>query len=100
MGALSDLLKSEKGLFCGLLAVAGSVLAATGHMSIGEWQTYTTQLAGIYVGGKAIQGVGSAIGKKIDQKAIAKAVSLLRNGLEANDSAADAAAAKLPKGDA
>jgi len=97
--AISDLLKSEKGIFCGLLVLAGSVLTATGHMSVSEWQTYTTWISGIYVGGKAIQGGAAALSeKKADPTRTLELIDALKEVLAKNDAAANAAVAKLPRG--
>lgn len=61
MGAIKNLIHSEKAVFVVLLVVAATVLTALGHMTVPEWKEYTTWLAGIYVAGKTIQGAADAM---------------------------------------
>lgn len=93
MKVLKDFLGSEKGVFCLGLIAAASVLTGLGHMSIDAWQAYTQVLACIYVGGKAVQGVGSAIangkGGKIDVAA-RKSLDVLEKRLGDTDAKIDA----------
>lgn len=70
MGALKNLLGSEKGLVGLLLIVAVSVLAGFGKVTFEDWQEYTLYVFGVYVGGKTIQGVAATIaGAKRDTPA-------------------------------
>jgi hypothetical protein len=64
---LSNLAASEKAVFCIVLIAAASALTATGDMTVGQWQDYTKWIAGIFVGGKAIEGAAAKLagaGKK------------------------------------
>ena len=56
-----SLFASEKAVFVGLLVIAASALTALDLMSVAEWQDYTKWLAGIYVGGKAVEGAASSV---------------------------------------
>lgn len=58
---LRNFANSEKGIFCVALIVAASILASTGQMSVAEWQDYTKWIAGIFVGGKAIEGAAAKL---------------------------------------
>jgi hypothetical protein len=58
---IKDFLGSEKAVAAGLLVVAATVFVLTGKISFADWQTYTTNLLGIYVAGKTIQGTAAAI---------------------------------------
>ena len=58
---LKQLANSEKAVFVGLLVIAASALTALDFMSVAEWQDYTKWLAGIYVGGKAVEGAASSV---------------------------------------
>ncbi len=60
---LKELASSEKAVVCIVLLVAASVLAALGTMSIADWKQFALWMAGIYVGGKAIQGGAVALGR-------------------------------------
>ena len=59
-----SLFASEKAVFVGLLVIAASALTALDLMSVAEWQDYTKWLAGIYVGGKSIQGAAEAFARR------------------------------------
>lgn len=61
-GVMGNLLGSEKAIACGLLVAGATVLCAIGKITVEQWMSYTQVLAAIYVGGKAIQGAGAAIG--------------------------------------
>lgn len=61
MGALKDLLASERGLVALALIIAGTVLAATGHMAITEWKEFALWVFGTYVAGKTTTGVAQII---------------------------------------
>jgi len=54
MGAISDLWKSERGLFAIALVIGATVLAAMAIMSVDQWIDYTKWIFGIYAGSKAI----------------------------------------------
>jgi len=56
MGALTDLLKSERGFFALALVIASTVLAALGHMTIDMWKEFNLYIFGIYVTGKSVTG--------------------------------------------
>jgi hypothetical protein len=96
MNVLKNLLNSEKAVVTGLLVIAASVLAGLGKMSIDQWISYSQWMAGIYVGGKSIQGAAGAISNAKTNKAIAEAamgeLAILTTKISANDAAADAAA--------
>lgn len=96
MGALKDLLKSEKGLFCGLLILAASVMTGTGQMDVGQWTDFSMGIAAIYTGGKALQGGAAAIANGKSKVDVGELVEALAARLSENDSAADKAAAALP----
>lgn len=61
MQALTDLLKSERGLLGLALLIAATVLTALGHMSIDQWQTFSMVVFGTYVAGKTASGVAYAL---------------------------------------
>lgn len=56
MGAITDLLKSERGLFALALVIAATVLTALGTMTIDAWRDFTLYIFGIYVTGKTVTG--------------------------------------------
>lgn len=56
---LKSLANSEKAVFCVVLIAAASVLTGFGQMTVAEWQDYTRWIAGIFVGGKAIEGAAA-----------------------------------------
>jgi hypothetical protein len=58
---LKSLLSSEKALFAIALAIAATVLAALGKMTVAEWKEYTLWVLGIYTSGKTIQGAAAAL---------------------------------------
>jgi len=58
---VKNLLNSEKAVAVGLLVIAATVLAAVGKISFAEWQTYTRDLAIVYVSGKTVQGVAESV---------------------------------------
>jgi hypothetical protein len=68
MSVVKNFINSEKAIVCLGLIVAASVLTALNHMTIAEWREYTTWIAGIYVGGKSLQGAAAAYanGKTVD----------------------------------
>jgi hypothetical protein len=68
------------------------VLAGLDKMSIQQWMEYTSVLAGVYVGGKAIQGAAASIGDGRNARA---ELAVMRAAIEDNDAAADAAADEL-----
>lgn len=56
MGAITDLLKSERGILAVLLIIAATVLAALGHMTEGSWREYTLYIFSVYAGVKTVTG--------------------------------------------
>lgn len=64
MGALKDLLASERGLVSLALIIAATVLASTGAMTVELWVSYTVQLAALFMGSKAITGAAEALASK------------------------------------
>ena len=61
MGALKDLVNSEKGLIGVLLIIGVTVLASLDKVTFDSWQNYTLWIFGVYVGGKTVQGVTTTI---------------------------------------
>ncbi len=61
MGALKAIWNSEKAVALGVLVVCATVLVGLGRMSVEDWKSYTTWLAGFYVAGKTAQGGISAM---------------------------------------
>lgn len=61
MGAIKNLLNSEKAVALGVLIIAATVLTAIGEMSIEMWTEYTKWIALFYIGGKTVQGVATAV---------------------------------------
>jgi hypothetical protein len=56
---IKALLASEKALVGGSLVIAATILVALGHMTTVDWQTYTRDVFGLYIGGKTLQGAVS-----------------------------------------
>jgi len=56
---IKALLNSEKALVGGILTIAASVFVIQGIMTVDNWQTYTQNIFGLYVGGKTLQGAVS-----------------------------------------
>lgn len=56
MGALTDLLKSERGFFALALVVASTVLTGLGQMTVDMWKEFNLYIFGIYVVGKSATG--------------------------------------------
>ncbi len=85
---IRNFVNSEKAVATGLLVIASSVLTAMGQMSIDQWMGYTQVMAGIYVGGKSVQGAAAALSgaKKANEEN-----EQLRAELAKNDAGADAA---------
>jgi len=54
MGALKDLLSSEKGLFAIVLVIAATVLVGLDQMAVADWREYTIYVFGAYVVGKTV----------------------------------------------
>lgn len=69
LGAVGNLLNSEKGLMGLALVVGATVLAAISVINPSQWLEYTQWIFGIYVGGKSIQGAASAIASRPAAKA-------------------------------
>jgi hypothetical protein len=65
---LTNLGNSEKAVVTLALIIASTVLVALGHLSAQEWTSYTATLAGIYVGGKTVQGATSVIADAVKHK--------------------------------
>lgn len=61
---IKDFLGSEKAVAAGLLVVAATVFVLTGRISFADWQSYTTNLLGIYVAGKTIQGTAQVFASR------------------------------------
>jgi hypothetical protein len=64
MGAITDLFKSERGLYALALTAASTVLTALGHMTIDMWQEFNLYIFGIYVLGKTTTGTAALLAKK------------------------------------
>jgi hypothetical protein len=95
MDLLKSFFNSEKGVFAYLLPMlAISVLVFMGKITVEQYIEYMTYLAGIYTGGKAIQGAGAAIGNGTS-KALANEmkaeIATLKSKIASNDAEADAA---------
>ena len=56
MGALTDLLKSERGFFALALVIASTVLTGLGQMTVDMWKEFNLYIFGIYVVGKSATG--------------------------------------------
>lgn len=56
MGAISDLLKSERAVFALALTIASTVLTALGHMTVDAWRDFNLYIYGIYATGKSLTG--------------------------------------------
>jgi hypothetical protein len=56
MGALTDLLKSERGFFALVLVIASTVLTSLGQMTVETWKEFNLYIFGIYVVGKSATG--------------------------------------------
>lgn len=91
LNTLKNFLGSEKAIATGVLVIAATVMVILGKMTIQEWTSYTEILAGIYVGGKAIQGAASQVSGARGAKA---ELASIKAALASNDSAADAAVAE------
>ncbi len=61
MGALKDLLGSERGLLGLLLIIAITILACIGQVSFADWREYTLYVFGVYVVGKTATSVTQVI---------------------------------------
>ncbi|MEX2716740.1 MAG: hypothetical protein Q6370_010605 [Candidatus Sigynarchaeota archaeon] len=57
MGAIVDLLKSERGILALGLVIASTVLAGLGSMTVEMWKEFNLYIFGIYVAGKTATGV-------------------------------------------
>ena len=57
MGAITDLLGSERGLFAILLIIGATVLTAMGKMTVDSWQSFAQIIFGTYVAGKTASSV-------------------------------------------
>lgn len=63
LGALINLLNSEKAVASGALVICATVLVALGQMTVVDWQDFTKWVLGIYVAGKTVQGTADTITK-------------------------------------
>ena len=86
MELLKNFLNSEKGVFAYLLPMIGiTVLVVMGKITVDQYVEYMLYFAGIYTGGKAIQGAGAAAGgKKVAEEAKAE-IQVLQAALVNND---------------
>ncbi|UCC72059.1 MAG: hypothetical protein JSV86_17075 [Gemmatimonadota bacterium] len=95
LNVLKNFANSEKAVAVGALILAATVLVILDRLSIQEWMEYTQVLAGIYVGGKALQGAASSVGGgkqiKAETAAIKMELAELRTAIASNDAAADTA---------
>jgi hypothetical protein len=95
MDLLKSFFNSEKGVFAYLLPMLGiTVLAIMGKITVEQYVEYMIYFAGIYTGGKAIQGAGSAIGKNGGKELAEEAkaeIEVLKAKIVDNDAAIDAA---------
>lgn len=100
LNVVKNFINSEKAVAVGVLVIAASVLMGLGKISFEQWMEYTQVLAGIYVGGKAIQGAASSMSQTKEAKAEAAAAKAelesFKTAIRMNDAAADAAAAAKP----
>jgi len=86
---LKDFFSSEKGVFGYLLPLIGvTVFVFLGRVTEQEWMEYSLYMAGIYTGGKAVQGGAAQIAG--GNAARAELAELQEMILE-NDASADAA---------
>lgn len=65
MNVLAQLSNSEKAVIIITLILGATVMLGLGKIAPQQWIDYTTWLAGIYVGGKTVQGAASAFANKI-----------------------------------
>lgn len=54
MQAIKDMLGSERALIVLALVIGVTVLAAIGTVSVADWQTYTKELAFVFIGSKTV----------------------------------------------
>ena len=95
MNLLKSFFNSEKGVFAYLLPMIGiTILAVMGKITVEQYVEYMIYFAGIYTGGKAIQGAAAKIsnngGKALAEEAKAE-VEVLKTKIDATDAAIDAA---------
>ena len=64
MGALTDILKSERGIVALALIICATVLAAMGLIEFSDWRDYTLYIFGIYATSKTATGVAQIIKSK------------------------------------
>jgi hypothetical protein len=95
MNLLKSFFNSEKGVFAYLLPMIGiTVLAVMSKIEVEQYVEYMIYFAGIYTGGKAIQGVGSSIGKNGGKELAEEAkaeIKVLEAKIASTDEAIDAA---------
>lgn len=72
LGALPNLLHSEKALMALALLIAATVLTAMGLLPITEWKAFAQGVFLIYVGGKTIQGSTELIASAMKAQAQAR----------------------------
>lgn len=63
VGALTDLLHSEKALAGGVLIVCATVLVSLGQMPIAMWSDFAQWIFTVFVAGKTIQGTAETLTK-------------------------------------
>lgn len=96
MQVLKNLLNSEKAVANGVLFLGMTYLLFSGQIAPQEWLQYSTILAGVYTGGKAIQGGAAQVGKKIEERSKKDLESLQKRISEQNEKI-DELVRKLPK---
>jgi hypothetical protein len=69
LGAVGDLLKSEKAVAAGVLAVCATVMVFLGRMTVEEWTSYTQVVLVTYVSGKTLQGAVATVANRKDKLA-------------------------------
>jgi hypothetical protein len=86
MQVLKNFVNSEKAVATGLLVIGATVLTAAGQMTIDQWMGYTQVMAGIYVGGKALQGAAAHV---TGARSAMAELEGLKDFLSESDAAAD-----------
>lgn len=61
MGAIADLLKSERGLFAVALVIAATVLAAMSIMTVDQWQDFAKFVLTVFTAGKTVTSTAAII---------------------------------------
>lgn len=69
LGAIKDLLNSEKAVASGIVSITSTVLTAIGAMTIDQWIDFNKWVLTVYVAGKTItSGVAMATNRKAETK--------------------------------